>query len=70
MILAGIRRNWLVRDVFAYRVQRMGAIFGLSIILVAGFFHIIVTHIDSDARFLMVWTPLWIVGLEGIAGVS
>jgi hypothetical protein len=31
-------------------------------VAVAGAFHT-VTHIDSDARYLMVWVPLWVTGV-------
>ncbi len=61
--LAYIRRRISIQHKAFNHHQKVGAVFCFSAVLFAGFFHIVITHVDSDARFLMVWTPLWISGL-------
>jgi hypothetical protein len=46
----------------AARPQFAAALFCGVTMLTAGVFHT-ATHIDSDARYIIVWTPVWIAGV-------
>ncbi|HEX9780154.1 MAG TPA: hypothetical protein VGB20_02970 [bacterium] len=62
-LLSVIGAGWLLRGRgFRRRLSALppAAWAGGAILLSAGAFHTL-THVDSDARYLIVWTPVWII---------
>lgn len=54
--------RWGWKQLSASHAQVRAGFFCMVVMLTAGVFHT-ATHIDSDARFLMVWTPVWVCGV-------